>query len=53
MDKVHLKCDVIDGSVVTGLRQPIHYSCVLDKPPGYNIFCESETNIIKKQNCFE
>ena len=31
--KIHLKCDVIDGSVVNGLRQPILYSFVLDKAP--------------------
>ena len=30
-NKVHLKCDVIDGSVVNGLRQPILFSFVLDK----------------------
>ena len=33
-NKIHLKCDVIDGSVVNGLRQPIIYSFVLDKLPG-------------------
>ena len=31
--KIPLKCDVIDGSVVKGLRQPILYSFVLDKKP--------------------
>ena len=30
-NKIHLKCDIIDGSVVNGLRQPILYSSVLDK----------------------
>ena len=30
----HLKVDVIDGSVVNGLRQPMLYSFVLDKKPG-------------------
>ena len=33
-NKIHLKCDVIDGSVVNGIRQPILYSFVLDKPSG-------------------
>ena len=33
-NKIHLKCDVIDGSVVDGVRQPIIYSFVLDKPSG-------------------
>ena len=31
INKIHLKCDVIDGSVVDGVRQPILYSFVLDK----------------------
>ena len=25
-DKIHIKCDVIDGSVVDGSRQPLLYS---------------------------
>ena len=33
-NKIHLKCDVIDGSVVDGVRQPILYSFLLDKKPG-------------------
>ena len=41
--KINLKCDVIDGSVVNGLRQPILYSFVLDKKPGYKVFSEPET----------
>ena len=36
--KIHLKCDVIDGSIQNGLRQPILYSFVSDKPSGYNVF---------------
>ena len=49
-NKIHLKCDVIDGSVVDGLRQPILYSFVLDKLPGYKIFSEPETIHYKKIN---
>ena len=41
--KIHLKCDVIDGFVVNGLRRPILYSFVLNKLPGYKVFCEPET----------
>ena len=54
-NKIHLKCDVIDGSVVNGIRQPILYSFVLDKPSGYKVFCQPETIHYKKnkQNCFE
>ena len=49
-NKIHLKCDVIDGSVVNGLRQPILYSFVLDKKPGYKVFSEPETIHYKKLN---
>ena len=49
-NKKHLKCDVIDGSVVNGLRQPILYSFVLDKLPGYKVFCETETIHYNKMN---
>ena len=49
-NKIHLKCDVFDGSVVNGDRQPILYSFVLDKPSGYKVFCEPETIHYKKIN---
>ena len=49
-NKIHLKCDVIDGSIVDGLRQPILFSSVLDKPTGYKLFCELETKYYKKVN---
>ena len=49
-NKIHLKCDAIDGSVVNGIRQPILYSFVLDKPAGYKVFCELETIHFKKIN---
>ena len=40
--KIHLNCDVIDRSVVNGLRQPILYSFVLDKKTGFKVLCEPE-----------
>ena len=49
-NNIHLKCDIIDGSVVNGLRQPILYSFVLDKKPGYKVFSEPETIHYKKIN---
>ena len=49
-NKIHLKCDCIDGSVVNGLRQPISYSFVLDKLPGYKVFSEPESIHYKKIN---
>ena len=49
-NKIHLKCDAIDGSVVNGVRQPILYSFVLDKPSGHTVFSEPETIHYKKIN---
>ena len=49
-NKIHLKCDAINGSVVNGLRQPILYSFVLDKLLGYIVFSEPETIHYKKIN---
>ena len=50
VNKIHLNCDIIHGSVVDGVRQPILYSFVLDKKPGYKVFCEPETIHFKKFN---
>ena len=47
-NKIHLECDIIDGSIQDGARQPILFSFVLDKPPGYKVFCEPETIHYKK-----
>ena len=47
-NKIHLKCDVIDGSIQNGLRQPILFSFVLYKPSGYKVFCQPETIYYKK-----
>ena len=48
IDKIHLKCDVIDGGVVNGVRQPILFSFILDKPSGSRVLCEPETFHYKK-----
>ena len=49
-DKIHSKCIVIDGSVVNGVRQPILYSFIWYKPPGYKKFCQLEILLFKKIN---
>ena len=49
-NKIHFKCDVIVGSVVNGLRQPILYRFVLDRKSGYKVFSEPETIHYKKIN---
>ena len=35
VDKIHLECIIIDGSLVNGVRQPILYSFALDKPASH------------------
>ena len=50
IDKIHLKCDCIDGSIQDGLRQPILFSFVLNIPSGFKVFCEPETIHYKKIN---
>ena len=45
-----MKSDCIDGSIQNGVRQPILFSFVLDKPAGYKVFCEPETIHYKKMN---
>ena len=49
-NKNHLNFDVINGSVVNGVRESILFSFVLDKPPGYKVFCEPKTVQIKQRN---
>ena len=48
--KINLKCNVIDGSVVKGSRQPILYSLLLDKPGGYKFFSQPQKIHFKKVN---
>ena len=50
INKIHLKCDAVNGSIQDGVRQPILFSFVLDKPSGYKIFCQPETIHYKKIN---
>ena len=45
-----MNCDVIDGSVVLGFRQPILYSFVSDRKTGYKVFSQSESIHYKKIN---
>ena len=50
INKIQLKRDCFVGSVLNGVRQPILYNFVLDKPPGYKMFCDPETIQYKKIN---
>ena len=50
IDKIHLKCDCIQGSIVNGIREPILYSLALSLPPGHKIYKESRIKLFKKIN---
>ena len=47
-DKIHLKCDFIQGSIVNGIREPILYSFALSSPPGHKIYKEPRVKLFKK-----
>ena len=49
-DKVHLKCDCVDGSIVNGIREQILLSFILSAPPGYKIIKEPTTVLYKLIN---
>ena len=49
-DKVHLKCDCIQGSIVNGSHEPILYSFALSSPPGHKIIKEPRVKHFKKVN---
>ena len=50
IDKLHLKCDCVDGSIVNGTREPILYSFALDQPPGHKIYKEPKVKLFKEIN---
>ena len=43
INKIHLKCDVIDGSLVNGIRERTLFCFISDKPPFYKVFCQPQT----------
>ena len=50
IDKIHLKCDCIQGSIVKGIREPILYSFALSSPPGHKIYKEPKVKLFKRIN---
>ena len=50
IDKIHLKCDCIRGSIVNGIREPILYSFALSSPPSHKIYKELRIKLFKKVN---
>ena len=47
-DKVHLKCDCVDGSIVMCVREQILFSFNLSAPPGCKII--TEPNVVLYEN---
>ena len=50
IDKIHLKCDCIHGSILNGVREPILYSFALSSPPSHKIYKEPRVKLFKKVN---
>ena len=50
IDKIDLKCNCLNGSIVNGVREPILYSFALFSPPGHKIYKEPRIKLFKKVN---
>ena len=50
IDKVHLNCDCINGSILNGIREPVLYSFALSSPRGYKVYKEPRIKLFKKIN---
>ena len=50
IDKIHLKCDRINRSIVNGVTEPFLYSFALSSPPGHKIYKEPRIELFKKVN---
>ena len=47
IDKIHLNCDCIQGSIVNGIRESILFSFALDKPPGQKIHHTAKIKLLR------
>ena len=47
INKIHLKADCIQGSILNGVRKPIFYSFALDKPTGNKINYQARVKLLK------
>ena len=50
IDKINLKCDCIQGSIINGIRKPILYSSALSSQPGHKINEEPRVKVFEKIN---
>ena len=48
IDKIHLKFDCNNGSIVNGVRESILYSFVSSSPPGHKIYKDPRRKLFKK-----
>ena len=48
IEKFHLKCDCIQGSIINSVRESILYSFALSSPPGHKIYKEPKIKLFKK-----
>ena len=54
LGKIHLNCMILDGSMLSGLSQPIIFGFVLDKPTVIQCLARlKQDNIKKRQNSFQ
>ena len=50
IDRIHLKSNCIQGSIVNGIRKPILFSFALSSPPGHKIYKKPRVKLFKKIN---
>ena len=50
IDKIDLKDDFTNGSIVNGIREPILYSFVLSSPPGHKKVKQLRIKLFKETN---
>ena len=48
IDKIHLKCDCVQGSIVNGKRESVLYSFAFSPPPCLKIYQEPRVKLFKK-----
>ena len=48
IDKIHLKCDGIQGNIFNGIRESTLYSFALISPPGPKMYKEPRIRLFKK-----
>ena len=50
IDKILLKCDCLQSSIVHGVREPILFSFALSSPPSHKRYKEPRIKLFKKLN---